>query len=295
MIQKQGETFALLAKELRQVNMLLHILRLRLHQFLCLLPHNPNLYPAQSYSEPETATAATSLAPTEDTITVAHEDISEVDQEDISSAPTAAQNDISEASAPPEHSYGLRSKRFRSGPSPYALSAMLAHLVLAALVQTEVYEPRSWKEAHKTPQWPQWRAAMEEEHLSLLQNNTWDIVALPVGKHALTGKWVYKVKQGSNGEVLRYKARWVVRGFLQMAGIDYRETFAAVVKPMSYKIIFAIAAALDLELHQMDVKTVPPGAPEGLAVLPVFGKEPGELPIQNGDDCGVTDQNVSRV
>jgi hypothetical protein len=46
-----------------------------------------------------------------------------------------------------------------------------------------------------------------------------------------------------------------VRGFTQEEGIDYNETFALVVKPMSYKALFAIAAALDLEIKQMDVKT----------------------------------------
>lgn len=53
----------------------------------------------------------------------------------------------------------------------------------------------------------------------------------------------------------KYKARWVVRGFKQVEGSDYAETFAAVVKPMSYKALFAIAAAMDYEIEQMDVKT----------------------------------------
>lgn len=66
---------------------------------------------------------------------------------------------------------------------------------------------------------------------------------------------VYKLKRGPNGEIQRYKARWVVRGFEQVDGVDFNETFASVVKPMSYKVLFAIAAALDLEIHQMDVKT----------------------------------------
>lgn len=42
---------------------------------------------------------------------------------------------------------------------------------------------------------------------------------------------------------------------MQQEGIDCDETFASVVKPMSYKAIFAIAATLDLELDQIDVKT----------------------------------------
>jgi Reverse transcriptase (RNA-dependent DNA polymerase) len=47
----------------------------------------------------------------------------------------------------------------------------------------------------------------------------------------------------------------VVRGFKQREGLDFHETFASVVKPISYKAIFALAAAYDWELKQMDVKT----------------------------------------
>lgn len=66
-------------------------------------------------------------------------------------------------------------------------------------------------------------------------------------------KFVYKLKRGPSGEIVRYKARWVVRGFQQEKRLDCQETFASVVKLMIYKAIFAIAAALNLELHQMDV------------------------------------------
>lgn len=59
----------------------------------------------------------------------------------------------------------------------------------------------------------------------------------------------------SVGEITRYKARWVVRGFQQPEGIEYHETFASVVKPTSYRAIFAIAVARDWEVHQKDVKT----------------------------------------
>lgn len=52
-----------------------------------------------------------------------------------------------------------------------------------------------------------------------------------------------------------YKAQWVVCGFEQRTGVDYHKTFASVVKPMSYKAIFAIAVVLDLEIEQLDMKT----------------------------------------
>ncbi len=46
-----------------------------------------------------------------------------------------------------------------------------------------------------------------------------------------------------------------MRDFQQREGIDYSETFASVVKPMSYKAIFSLAATKNWEVHQMDVKT----------------------------------------
>ena len=77
----------------------------------------------------------------------------------------------------------------------------------------------------------------------------------PRGRKVLRGKWVFRLKRGPYNEVLRYKTRWVVRGFEQKEGLDYNETFATVVKPMSYKALFAFAAAQDWEIEQMDVKT----------------------------------------
>ncbi|KAG9767303.1 hypothetical protein KCU88_g7475, partial [Aureobasidium melanogenum] len=103
--------------------------------------------------------------------------------------------------------------------------------------------------------WPEWERAMLEEVNSLKQNKTWELVNPPKDRRVLSGKWVFKLKRGPHGEVIRHKARWVVRGFTQEEGVDYDETFASVVKPMSYKALFAIAAALDLEIEQMDVKT----------------------------------------
>ena len=77
----------------------------------------------------------------------------------------------------------------------------------------------------------------------------------PKGRKVLTGKWVYRCKRDINEEVTCYKARWCVQGFEQLKGFDYYEIFASVVKLMSYKTIFAIAAANDWDVEQMNVKT----------------------------------------
>ncbi|KAK9769258.1 putative Integrase catalytic domain-containing protein [Seiridium cardinale] len=154
----------------------------------------------------------------------------------------------------------LRPRNDSLRPANYRFRLNLAFNLMVAtagaiLIATEILEPKSLNQAKYSPQWLQWYKAMGSEHKSLVDNRTWKLCQLPKGRRALTGKWVYKVKTNQDGEVERYKARWVVRGFEQTDGVDFNETFASVVKPMSYKVLFAIAAALDLEVHQMDVKT----------------------------------------
>lgn len=126
---------------------------------------------------------------------------------------------------------------------------------LAVASSPEPYEPKTYKEAISDSSKNQWDTAMKEELQSLAENSTWTLDIPPPNRKILRGRWVFKLKRGPAGEITRYKARWVVRGFEQREGIDYHETFASVVKPMSYKALFAIVAAKDWELEQMDVKT----------------------------------------
>lgn len=90
---------------------------------------------------------------------------------------------------------------------------------------------------------------------SLLENETWELIILPPTVRTLSPKWVFKLKRGNDGEITRYKARWVVKGYIQTQGIDYNKTFAFVMKPQSYKTVFALAAAQGWELEQMDIST----------------------------------------
>jgi hypothetical protein len=84
---------------------------------------------------------------------------------------------------------------------------------------------------------------------------TWDTVPTPTDVRPITSKLVFKRKYGPDGQVFRHKARLVAGGFQQAEGIDYEGTFAAVVKPASYRILFAIAAIYSWLIHQADVKT----------------------------------------
>ena len=67
---------------------------------------------------------------------------------------------------------------------------------------------------------------------------------------------IYKVKQEANRSVEKYKARFVARGFSQIKGIDYEETFAPVARYSSIRTILVLSAQMGWHIHQMDVNTV---------------------------------------
>ena len=74
-------------------------------------------------------------------------------------------------------------------------------------------------------------------------------------RKAIENNWILKVKRKLNGSIDRHKAWLVAKGFTQEARIDYEETFFTSCEIYLYKIIFGYRCTLDLELHQMDVKT----------------------------------------
>jgi len=59
----------------------------------------------------------------------------------------------------------------------------------------------------------------------------------------------------ADGTVDKYKARLVIKGFRQREGLDYFDTYLPVTRITSIRMILAIAALRNLEIHQMDVKT----------------------------------------
>ena len=90
---------------------------------------------------------------------------------------------------------------------------------------------------------------------SIVRNSAWEIVPRPVGKSIVWSRWIYKVKQATDGSVKNYKARFVAQGFSQIEGIDYEETFAPVARYSSIRTILALSTQMGLHIHQMDVKT----------------------------------------
>ena len=115
-------------------------------------------------------------------------------------------------------------------------------------------EPKSFIEAISSPNKEHWIRAMQEEYKELTSSNTWTLKDLPKGRVALGGRWVYKLKTNSKGDIIRYKARWVVQGYNQVLGLDYLETFSTTCRPECYRLVLLLAVNAGWHIAQYDVK-----------------------------------------
>jgi hypothetical protein len=96
--------------------------------------------------------------------------------------------------------------------------------------------------------------AMQEELNNFKRTEVWSLVPPP--KQNIVGtKWVFHNKQGEHGVVTRNMARLVAKGYDQVAGLDFEETFAPVARLESIRILLACAAHHSFRLFQMDVKS----------------------------------------
>jgi len=85
---------------------------------------------------------------------------------------------------------------------------------------------------------------MQVEFDALLKNKTWTLVQPPRGAHIITSKWIFKNKYNPDGTLERRKACLVARGFNQIEGLDYFETFSPVVKPTTIRLVLSLAPRL---------------------------------------------------
>ncbi|KAL6178305.1 hypothetical protein ACLB2K_049823 [Fragaria x ananassa] len=116
-------------------------------------------------------------------------------------------------------------------------------------------DPVTYNQAINSSQLALWIEAMHAELESMKDNEVWELVEPNPGVKPIGCKWVFKTKKSVDGMIERYKARLVAKGFTQREGIDYHETFSLVSTKDAFRMIMALVAHYDMELHQMDVKT----------------------------------------
>lgn len=149
----------------------------------------------------------------------------------------------------PREPYVLRGRLPSSSKTEDVAESKIAEVLFSAC------EPLTLQDALEAEDSSEWARAINEELHSLKENETWSLVNRPVGRNVISNRWIFKKKYAANGEIDRYKARLVVRGFSQKEGIDYNEVFAPVVKYVTVRTILSIVAADDLEMIQFDIKT----------------------------------------
>jgi hypothetical protein len=94
---------------------------------------------------------------------------------------------------------------------------------------------------------------MQAEFDALHNNNTWELVSRSSDQNLVGCKWVFRIKRNPDGSIDRYKARLVAKGFHQRPGCDYTKTFSPVVKPVTIRLVLALAVRQGWSLRQLDV------------------------------------------
>lgn len=100
-----------------------------------------------------------------------------------------------------------------------------------------VHDPLIYNEATKIAEGEKWQRLMREELDYMDENNTWARVRLPLGRIGITCMMILKCKFDCQGTIGRYKARLVIKAYVQMEGIDYDNTLAPVV-PFEMLLLF---------------------------------------------------------
>nr|GEW35625.1 hypothetical protein [Tanacetum cinerariifolium] len=120
------------------------------------------------------------------------------------------------------------------------------------LMMVETDQPSTFEEAVN---FKAWREAMQAELDAIEKYKIWELTDLPPGEKPIGLKWVYKVKKDNLGNVVKYKARLVVKRYVQKQGVDYYEVFALVARLDTKKLILALAAQHGWVVHHLDVKS----------------------------------------
>ena len=120
--------------------------------------------------------------------------------------------------------------------------------------------PVTYNQANQSTESGEWRKAMEDEMESLIENDVFTSTALPPGKKLVGSRWVFSRKIDADENMI-HKARFVAKGFAQVEGTDYTDTFAPTAKMDTIRMVVQIAAHDNMLIHQLDVKTAYLNAP----------------------------------
>ena len=114
-------------------------------------------------------------------------------------------------------------------------------------------EPKNFAEARKNNDWI---SGMNDELDQLEKNQTWELVPRTKGMNVIMTEWIFKNKFNEDSQVIRNKGRLVCKGYAQIEGIDFEETFAPMARLEAIRMILAFACYKNFKVYQMYVKSV---------------------------------------
>lgn len=132
---------------------------------------------------------------------------------------------------------------------------------------------RSYMEAVNGDDGEEWRMACDKEIKMLMYMRVWKEVKVSSHQKVFLTKWVFAYKFNSNGEIIKGKARYVVRGFSQREGVDLNKTFAPTAKFTSLMVLFSVAVRKGWKIRGFDVVAACPHSPidENIYIRPPEG------------------------
>jgi len=101
----------------------------------------------------------------------------------------------------------------------------------------------------------EWQEAIKNEIKAHLKNDTWTIIDKKKDSNVIGYKMILKNKYNAKGEIERKKARLVARGFSQIPGLEYKETYSPVAKLSSIRFLIGVSVEENLKINQMDITT----------------------------------------
>jgi len=85
---------------------------------------------------------------------------------------------------------------------------------------------------------------MVEEYESIVKNIFWEVFPRPNDKSLVGSRWIFKVKHAVDGSIEKCKVIFFAKGFSQVEGVEYEETFSPVARYSSNRSILALAAQM---------------------------------------------------
>jgi hypothetical protein len=138
-----------------------------------------------------------------------------------------------------------RSERVRKPIERYSLPDFRSAFVLTATDD----EPKSFGEAVDSAEGKIWKDAMVEEMESLHKNEMWDLFKLLSGRNHVGSKWVFKKKTNAVGQVEKFKARLIAKGYSQVEGVKFGEFFSPIAKLTSIRVPMSMVATCYLQIE----------------------------------------------